>query len=464
MINSPSISDRQALNLADITLEESSTKGQNVGQFLPGKERDEFSYCAKDPGKDTSKKPYFNKQKSSVLQQQNEDMFASMYKEKEPYSKFPYVYEREIYTDGRQDADLEYRNRKSPNEFSLAENYRDLQRHGARSAEARNASVGACDATPKARGVDIGARNTSPGTRVVSPGARNGEPRTRKSSAEARNIRLGTRNMEHDNEMSDKTKTSPSIFSVRIENPEGFQKPRATYVRQDVRNENDLCQQRDHYLENSTPVTDKQPGQNSTNQDRHAQGQMPRQSRSEINLKSPESWADRPVYSVAKTFSDPTGVPANQARIEARNSKGSSVTSLVGNNTAAHKMQPRSLGIRENGPSGRDKEFEMTKQPYERKQIADSTVPNSVSSSGGRKNTPLADEAIGQGKQNVNHTDRSRSEIFGGLLGDADAKHSAEYYDRMIDKINEQINLVVSRNKSHYAMYGLGSDDDDDWC
>lgn len=511
MINSPSTSNRRALNLADITLEESSTQGQNVGKFLPGKERDEFSYHAKEPDKDTSRKAYFNKQTSPVLQQQNEVMSTRVYKEKEPYSKFPYVYEREIYTNGRQDEDVEYRNRKSSNEFSFAENYRDLQRHGARSAEARSA----CDATPKARSVDIGARNISPGARVVSPGAHNGEPRTRKSSAEARNVGLGTRNAEHDDERNDKTKTSPSIFSVRIENPEGFQKPRATYVEQDVRDGNYLYQHKGHYLANNTPVSNKQSGQNSTNQERQAQGQMPGQSRSEINLKSPESLAERPVYFVAKTLSDPTGLPPDhEARNDARTSKGSSVTCLVGTNTAAYETQPQSLGIGGHVPLARNRELEskerkksrekfpvinkqlekyetkhnadtlqgdrskmhskvdesplqMTKQPYERKHTSspvDSSALNSVSCTAGGKNTPQADEVAGLGKQNVNNSERAKGEIFGGLLGDADAKHSAEYYDRMISKINEQINLAVSRNKSHYAMYGLGSDDDDDWC
>ena len=72
-----------------------------------------------------------------------------------------------------------------------------------------------------------------------------------------------------------------------------------------------------------------------------------------------------------------------------------------------------------------------------------------------------AQKSRGEAKLNA----RAQSEVFGGLLGETNANHSAEYYDQMISKINEQINLAVSRNKSPYAVYGLGSDDDaDDWC
>lgn len=61
-------------------------------------------------------------------------------------------------------------------------------------------------------------------------------------------------------------------------------------------------------------------------------------------------------------------------------------------------------------------------------------------------------------------TESPGSELFGGLLGENESSHPAEYYDKMISKINEQISLAVSRNKSPYAVYGLGSDDEDDWC
>ena len=60
--------------------------------------------------------------------------------------------------------------------------------------------------------------------------------------------------------------------------------------------------------------------------------------------------------------------------------------------------------------------------------------------------------------------ERPQSGFFGGLLGEHESSHPAEYYDKMISKINEQISLVVSRNQSPYAVYGLGSDDEDDWC
>ena len=475
---------------------------------MPGKEADDFSQHAKELGKDTREKTYCSKQTSPILQQDDADLSASLYKEKEPYSKFPYMCE--MYRDGVPDDEVDYSNRKSRDEFSLVGNYRDSQRHGARGAEARNVGVETRDAIPKARSGDIGARNISPGARIVSPGAHNGELRTRKSSAEARNVGLGTRNVGDDDERSDRggcdyTKTSPSIFSVRIENPEVFQKPRATYVGQDLGDGNYLYKQKDHYFANSVTAANKHPGENNTNQEIQATAGKVRQSRSEFNLKST---AERPVNFVTKTFSDPTGLPADQVRIGATNSP---ITSLGANNT-----QPQSPGVRENGPLARRKELEnkernknsdrqlnrqmekdrfinkekhnadtipsdrskfyskvdqqslqTTKQPSERKHIslpAGGTLPNS-GSTGGRKNeTFQTDEATGPGRQNVNHSERAREEIFGGLLGDTDAKHSAEYYDRMINKINEQINLAVSRNKSHYAMYGLGSDDDDDWC
>ena len=478
---------------------------------MPGKEADDLSQHAKELGKDTREKTYCSKQTSPILQQDDADLSASLYKEKEPYSKFPYMYGCEMYRDGVPDDEVDYSNRKSRDEFSLVGNYRDSQRHGARGAEARNVSVETRDATPKARSGDIGARNICPGARIVSPGAHNGELRTRKSSAEARNVGLGTRNVGDDDERSDRegsdyTKTSPSIFSVRIEHPEVFQKPRATYVGQDLGDGNYLYKQKGHYLANSTTSANKQPNENNTNQEIQATAGRVRQSRSEVNLKST---AERPVNFVAKTFSDPTGLPADQVRIEAANSP---ITSLGANNT-----QPRSPGVRENGLLARSKELEnkernrssdlqlnrqvekdrfinkekhnadtipsdrskfyskvdqqslqTTKQPSERKHIsspAGGTVPNSGSSTGGRKNeTFQTDEATGPGRQNVNHSERAMGDIFGGLLGDPDAKHSAEYYDRMISKINEQINLAVSRNKSPYAMYGLGSDDDDDWC
>lgn len=90
---------------------------------------------------------------------------------------------------------------------------------------------------------------------------------------------------------------------------------------------------------------------------------------------------------------------------------------------------------------------------------------------GPRKVTKVPDNLQHKEKETVqrteetSRTERRRSEeVFGGLLGENETGHSAEYYDKMISKINEQISLAVSRNKSPYAVYGLGSDDEDDWC
>jgi hypothetical protein len=519
VINSPPSNDRRAVNHADIDVEESLTQGENVGEFMPDREG-RISHFSKESG---------NKETPRALQQQNKDLSLQFIPNKERESYFPSekqenLYEYEIYADNV--------NRKSPNQMNLTENYRGLQRHGAHGLGTRNVDIGA-------RNVDTGARNISPGARIVSPGARNVDPRTRKLSAEARNLSPGTRNVEQssssDEERANKTNShgvrmSPSIFSERIDNPEGFQRPRPKYISQDGTDGSSLYRVRNNVS----------PGQNSTN--KHAPRQIPRQSQSESNLKS-KGMPDRTMYPVVKTFSDPVSIQASQTRIEPRDSKFSSETSLVANNafgmekkspeSALDRNERQSPRIRGNSPFSRrrgnkdpeiDREqdtsplvsreldrqsyedkhnratfqadrskgqpktgineasLEIGKHPYEAKRTKDGlladrntqnreTLPSERSSNGGRTNNSFqADKGTSEvsahkdTNKGETQAERPQSEIFGGLLGETDTNHSAEYYDRMISKINEQINLAVSRNKSPYALYGLGSDDDDDWC
>lgn len=57
---------------------------------------------------------------------------------------------------------------------------------------------------------------------------------------------------------------------------------------------------------------------------------------------------------------------------------------------------------------------------------------------------------------------KQRNETYDGLFGH-ERHHTPEYYDRMIQKINEQIYLAVGRSKNSSTLNGSGTDDDN-WC
>ena len=517
------------MNIADITLEEAFTQGKNLEQFTPDREG-EISYLNKvrDREIDRGENTYLNKDMSGALQQQRKALpFQYRHsKEREPYSKVPFAYEYEIHRDREDNV-----NKKSPNEMNLTDNYRHLQRHETHGLGTRNVSPGARNVDSKARNVDNGARNVYTGACNVDIGARGLSPG-------ARNLEQSSSDEERTDRMGQNIRTSPSIFSGRIDNPEGFQRPKPKYISQEPEDRSSLY--RPQYLGNNVS------GENSTN--KQTPRQIPRQSQSESNLKS-NSAPERIMYPVVKTFSDPVSVQAGQTRMEPKDEKYSSETSLVTNNVLGmerplkssenrgamgldrnEKLSPRNrrnnalsrrLGNKEielgnehsrddfplvdrqvyeemhnrdtfqpersrqprEGFNKAGASLETGKQPYEAKHTNDrllgdrstqnrDTSPSDKSSNRGRANDSFQDDKNTRrepsrkdtGMVNLNETEKPTSEVFGGLLGETDASHSAEYYDRMISKINEQINLAVSRNKSAYALYGLGSDDDDDWC
>jgi hypothetical protein len=435
VINSPPSSGKQAVDVADITFEEPTTQGESLGRFratregqTPYKEQGKISGALQHRGKD-----------SPLPFQTNKD--------REPYSRLPYekqrghVYEYEIYSDKDDNA-----HRKSPNEINLAENHRDSQTREAHGVGQRSYS-GARNAEPKARNVDSGAR-------VVSPGTRSVEARTRKLSGEARSPT--SRNLDQsssDERASQKIRTSPSIFSARIDNPEGFPKPKPKYVVEDANDNSSLYKA---HAENNKSVETKTNKQN------------PRQSQSEMNLKS-KSAPDRAMYPVVKTLSDPVRIPADHSRIKPRD--GNSESSLLANDALERQLN----SPKDRSDLGEDRGDNVPKNKRNSPLLRrpGNNQVDTTSLNRGRTNDSFqaeketskeefsAQKSRGEAKLNA----RAQSEVFGGLLGETNANHSAEYYDQMISKINEQINLAVSRNKSPYAVYGLGSDDDaDDWC
>ena len=532
VINSPPSSDRRVVDIADITFKEPTTQGENFGRYRPGEE-DHVSYFNKEPirGSDGKENKYLNKDIPGSLQQQSKGspMKFQSRNDREPYSRFPYekqrgnIYEYDIYTQRETEDNVD---RKSPNEINVTNTYREAYGFGP-----RNVISGARNVEPKARNADIEARIASPGARVLSHGARSGEPRKRELSGQARSP--GARNLDHsssdEERAAQKIRTSPTIFSVQIDNPGGFKKPKAKYISEDANDGSGLY--RVNYVGNNMPVESKIPGQDNTN--KAAPGQTPRQSQSEINLRSKIA-SERTMYPAVKTLSDPVSSRADQSRITSRDGTFSSETSLPRNNVLERQLKSpenrsflgndmsdkcaksrgnspllRRLGNNEVGSEHQEGKHDRDVfSPVSNELRRDNkdnfqAVKNKANSKTGfdkagtsleiakskahEPKTPSRDTTLNRGRTNdsfqvdkemsreANSTEkgtgeaklneRPHSEVFGGLLGEADANHSAEYYDRMISKINEQINLAVSRNKSPYAVYGLGSDDDDDdWC
>ena len=101
--------------------------------------------------------------------------------------------------------------------MNLTDNYRHLQRHETHGLGTRNVSPGARNVDSKARNVDNGARNVYTGARNVDIGARGLSPG-------ARNLEQSSSDEERTDRMGQNIRTSPSIFSGRIDNPEGFSK------------------------------------------------------------------------------------------------------------------------------------------------------------------------------------------------------------------------------------------------
>ena len=498
VINSPSSCEKRVIDVDDVTLNESGTEGNmetNVRSFVSEREPVELSYFEREGARKMggSVNTYLNKEMPLDLQPRAKESPVQLAdnREKEPYLRFPYekqvgdVFEYEMYANEGIIDNVENGSRKLSREMNLPDSkYHEF--HG----------EGNCK--------DAEARNVSPGTRIVSPGTRNEDIGLR-NDQETGMLRAGS---------SDKIRTSPRIFSERIENPEGFQRPRPTYMSQDATYENRLQSQRNYYPGTSSVANQPTPRQIS------------RQSQSESNLKS-KSPSERPMYSVVKTLSHPTSIQDGRLGKESRNSEFLSEANLISCNALGveRRNSDDAEGIDRNEKHSRPKsspllrrlasnrrepvrdedeksdtsplvnrEPDLGRKKFERKN------PGSFQTDQSRKPSGVSDTPIGKGKQpesknikknsvsdgdipvkeSVSSTssgrtndmfkddltadEKSQSEFFGGLLGESDGNHSAEYYDRMISKINEQINLAVSRNKSPYAVYGLGSDDDDDWC
>ena len=537
VINSPPSSDRRVVDVADITFEEPTTQGEKFGRSRPGEEG-QVSYFKKEPirGADRSESKYPNKEIPGSLQQQTKGSPVQFQpnNDREPYSRYPYekqrgnIYEYDVYAERERGDNV---HRKSPNEITVTDAYRDLQTREAYGFGPRNVISGAPNVEPKARNVDNGARIASPGIRVISPGGRSGEPRTRKLTGEARSP--GARNLDRSSSDEERTgqkiRTSPTIFSVQIDNPEGFQKPKPKYISEDANDGSGLC--RVNNVGNNMSVENKILGQASTG--KPTLGQIPRQSQSEVNLKSKNA-PERTMYPAVKTLSDPVSRRDDHSRITQRDGTFPSETSLPRKNVVERQLKSpenrsvsgndmsdkcpknrgsspllRRLGKNEvgsehqEGKHRRDAFSPVSNELYHKRDNKDNfqavknkansktdfdktgtsleigkstanepkTRPRNTTLNRGRTNDSfqvdkeMSTETNSTGKGEAKPNERPQSEVFGGLLGETDANCSAEYYDRMISKINEQINLAVSRNKSPYAVYGLGSDDDDDdWC
>ena len=404
VINSPRNS--KAIDLSDITIEEPGRE-TNDGNFMPGRETEEFSYFHREPGKDSNRNEFshFSKDLAENVQQQHKKQFIPERKAKLPCEK-QRGSEHEIY----KDAD---------------EREKQSLKHN-------------------------GARNTNSSARIVSSG-----PRI--ASSEARKAKQSSSDKRFDS-TSDEIHMPPSLFSNPIDNTEGFSRRKPAIMNQ---------------------YGETLHGQSFSGYDLSAESrknrQVTRQSQSESSLKS-KSAPERPVNSILKTFSDPTDMQmGHENRVS--NDPYSPETSLETKNFFSSKNTIQDRGDKltsrfENLNKdtvplvGNDKQ--STSTDYNKNNAYDTRSPNightnnTIQTDINMAQLPPADN--GTKKVEANEAERSQGEVFGGLLGEADANHSAEYYDRMISKLNEQINLAVSRNKSPYAFYGLGSDDDDDWC
>ena len=286
------------------------------------------------------------------------------------------------------------------------------------------------------------------GNRNISSRVRNLIPRARSGNS-------GARNVEQSSSDEDRTSSDSQIDNVRTSpgNTERNQGHRLEYTSHDSSDGRNATRPRVIYLGN-----DASAAENTSNELVNEPHQMQRQSRSESHLKTRNA-TERSTYPVVKTWSDPTGTPGHRGAPGNPTETFSSASNLSSDNPLRSQRQAYNPARgRANNPSNfsrtpGNRDVELARQPQD---------PDNLKSI-----SPAADKSSLASKQahNFNETQRPQGEVFGGLLGESDANHSAEYYDRMISKINEQINLAVSRNKSPYAVYGLGSDDDvDDWC
>lgn len=271
------------------------------------------------------------------------------------------------------------------------------------------------------------------------------------------------------------------MISERNENPNVFRKPCPQYRSHDG---GDVS--RKPYLEENASVYNNEKPY-SCNQPYSTNTRRPRPSQSDNNLKS-KCVAEQTSCRVLKTLSDP--ITSLSGQMAARDVKVSPQTKAERNvfslkspedrkdsgkndkngvkiyheqscQDASHFVSKHSYRHMNKGDLLSDRNETEPRQLYEGKYTKHGSGNALYQTDMMRNEESHNDNNTGKTKLK---TDVKQGEIFGGLLGETDAKHSREYYDRMISKINEQIDLAVTRNRSPYAAYGLGSDDDDDWC